>query len=104
MPYVDQKSNILASVGQSIIVLSFVSALLMHVDLTEESFDINAIGGIMLLANVPMSLVLIFDTVFTFKDQVHSSAMGILAAEMGGKGATYRYPSPSTQITVALRT
>ena len=89
MPYVDQKTNILSITGQFLVVLSFLSALLLRVDLSAEMFTVDMIGTVILAANVPMLLYLTYDTIITMRDELHAAPIDMLQAEMGGENATY---------------
>ena len=59
-PYLDEKTNILSLTGQLIVVMSFLSALLMRVDLEGEAFTVDMVGFIILAMNVPMMGYLIY--------------------------------------------
>eukprot|EP01048_Picozoa_sp_COSAG05_P023452 COSAG05_NODE_5085_length_1268_cov_0.873396_3_plen_113_part_00 len=54
MPYCDHKTNILSIIGQLLIVVSFLSALLLRVDLSAEAFNIDTISNVLLFSNIPM--------------------------------------------------
>jgi hypothetical protein len=89
-PYLDEKTNVLSIVGQLIVVLSFLSALLMRVDLEGEAFTVDMVGFVILAANVPMMLYLIYDTWFTMQEEIHAAQLDMIAAELGGPGAKYK--------------
>jgi hypothetical protein len=89
-PYQDGKTNILAIVGQLIVVLSFLSALLLRVDLVGEAFTVDMIGGVILLANVPMMGFLVWDTLVTMSAEIHAAQIDMIRAELGEAGAKYR--------------
>lgn len=55
-PYCSFSSNVLACLGQGVLALSFLSALLLRVDLTGEQFTADMIGTAIIAANVPMAL------------------------------------------------
>jgi hypothetical protein len=102
-PYLDEKTNVLSIVGQLIVVLSFLSALLMCVDLEGEAFTVDMVGFVILAANVPMMLYLIYDTWFTMQEEIHAAQLDMIAAELGGPGAKYKCLR-DVDITKKLRT
>jgi hypothetical protein len=89
-PYLDLKTNVLAITGQSLVCLSYLSALLLRVDLTGEAFTVDMIGGVIISANVPMMTYLVYDTWMTMKEELAAAKIDLLKVELGGIGATYQ--------------
>jgi cytochrome c5 len=89
-PYLDVHTNVLAMMGQTIVVLSYLSALLMRVDLATEAFTVDTVGTILIACNIPMMLYLAWDTWTKMQIKFFEVQIDLLAAEMGGVGATYR--------------
>ena len=52
LPYEKWQTNVLSVMGQGVIVLSFLSAVLLRVDLDSESFTVDAIGTVIVIANI----------------------------------------------------
>ena len=52
LPYEKWQTNVLSVMGQGVIVLSFLSAVLLRVDLDSESFTVDAIGTAIVIANI----------------------------------------------------
>ena len=52
LPYEKWQTNVLSVMGQGVIVLSFLSAVLLRVDLDSESFTVDAIGTFIVIANI----------------------------------------------------
>ena len=95
------KTNILSILGQLIVWLSFMSALLLRVDLSAESFTTDHLGGFILCSNIPLVLFLGYDTIVTMREEVNTATIEMLISEMGGSGATYTCKS-STIVTPNL--
>jgi len=89
-PYLDVHTNILAVMGQTIIAMSYMSALLMRVDLEAESFGVDTVATVLIAANVPMLLYLAYDTWMKMQIEFYSVQVELLADEMGGVSAVYR--------------
>lgn len=88
-PYDDYKTNILALAGQAIVVLSFLSALLLRVDLSAEAFTVDMIGFVILASNIPMMGYLIYDTYATMKEEIHAATRDLITAELGYEDAEF---------------
>ena len=88
-PYQKFQTNVLVILGQAIIVMSYLSALLMRVNLDSESFTVDTIGSVIILANVPIVFYLVIDTYKTVKDQMMSAQIDLLASELGGASGRY---------------
>ena len=82
-PYLDVHTNILAVMGQTIIAMSYMSALLMRVDLEAESFGVDTVATVLIAANVPMLLYLAYDTWMKMQIEFYSVQVELLADEMG---------------------
>merc|ERR1711871_531437 len=82
-PYKKPQTNVLIITGQAIIVLSYLSALLLNVDLDAESFTIDTIGGVIIAVNVPMSVYLVVDTYITMRDEMMTAQIDLIASELG---------------------
>ena len=89
-PYLDPKTNVLSTVGQFIVVLSFLSALLMRVNLEGEAYLVDVVGFVLLAANIPMMLYLVYDTWLTMQEEIHAAQLDMISAELGGPGAKYK--------------
>jgi hypothetical protein len=89
-PYLDPKTNVLSTVGQFIVVLSFLSALLMRVNLEGEAYLVDVVGFVLLAANLPMMLYLVYDTWLTMQEEIHAAQLDMISAELGGPGAKYK--------------
>jgi hypothetical protein len=88
-PYAKHQTNILSITGQAVIVLSYLSAVLLRIDLGSEAFTADAIGGVIIAANVPMGVYLVYDTFVTMRDELSKAQIDLLTSELGGAGATY---------------
>ena len=89
-PYESHRSNLLSYLGQAMIVISYLSAVMMRVDLEGEKYLTNTtIGMVMLLANLPMLLYLVFDSIVTIKDELHHVRIDIIKYELGKIGNKY---------------
>ena len=60
-PYRHSNTNILAIIGQCILVFSFFSTILLKADISGEVLSIDRIGILMVAVNVPMAAFFIFD-------------------------------------------
>jgi hypothetical protein len=89
-PYLDIHTNVLAMMGQTIVVLSYLSALLMRVDLATEAFTVDTVGTILIACNIPMMMYLAWDTWIKMQIKFFEVQIDLLAGELGGVGATYR--------------
>ena len=117
LPYEKWQTNVLSVMGQGVIVLSFLSAVLLRVDLDSESFTVDAIGTVIVLANIvspalttrlsptspciaavadadgccqqPMCVYVVYDTYETMKDELMTAQTDLLTSELGGAGARY---------------
>jgi hypothetical protein len=89
-PYLELKTNVLAIFGQQILVVAFLSSLLLRIDLTGEAFTADTIGNVLLMANAPMMVYLIYDTAITMKYELHAAKIDLLRATLGDIGAHYR--------------
>ena len=89
-PYADAKTNLLAITGEGVVALTFFSALLLRVDLTGEALTVDLIGGILLCSNIPMGLLLAWDTSITMQDELAAAQIDMLRAELGEDNARYR--------------
>ena len=89
-PYLDTKTNVLSTVGQFIVVLSFLSALLMRVNLEGEAYLVDVVGFVLLASNIPMMLYLVYDTWLTMQEEIHAAQLDMISAELGGPGAKYK--------------
>lgn len=89
-PYLDHKTNVLSTVGQFIVVLSFLSALLMRVNLEGEAYLVDVVGTVLICANIPMMVYLLYDTWVTMQEEINAAQLDMIAAELGGVGAKYK--------------
>jgi hypothetical protein len=89
-PYLDFQTNVLAIMGQGIVVMSYLSALLMRVDLETEGAWVNQIGTVLIALNVPMMVYLAYDTYVKMQVEFYAAQIDMLAQELGGMGAKYR--------------
>lgn len=96
--------------------MSYLSALLIRMDLSAESFTVDTIGGVIIIANVPICICkntchpqhsrplhaglsltgqlfalsdLVIDTYKTMKDEMMTAQIDLLASELGAKGDRY---------------
>eukprot|EP01043_Picozoa_sp_COSAG02_P085721 COSAG02_NODE_23313_length_722_cov_1.494382_1_plen_230_part_10 len=89
-PYSDPKTNLLAIVGEGVVCLAFLSALLIRMDLKGEALTVDMIGGIIIASNVPMMVLLCYDTVKTIQEEIIQLQKEVIKDELGGKNAQYR--------------
>jgi hypothetical protein len=101
-PYLKYQTNILSITGQAVIVLSYLSAVLLRIDLGTEAFTVDTIGGVIIAANVPMGVYLVYDTFATMRDEISKAQIDLLTSELGGAGATYLCVK-NVEITAKLR-
>jgi hypothetical protein len=89
-PYYERRTNVLAVSGQILIVIAYLSAVLLQVDLTGEWFTNDHIGYVMVLSNIPMSVYLLYDGLVTINVELHLARIDLLRAEIGEIGSQYR--------------
>lgn len=87
-PYNQRRTNVLSISGQVIIVLAYLGAVLLRVDLTGEMFTNVHIGYVMVASNVPMSIYLLYDGLVV-KMELHHARIDLLRAEIGAIGSKY---------------
>jgi len=89
-PYLEHRTNVLSISGQTLIVIAYIASMLMRINLDGEMFTVDAISGIILAANVPMTVYLLYDTWVTMREELHAARIDLLRAELGDVGSTYR--------------
>ena len=89
-PYLALRTNVLAIAGQSLIVIAYLASMLLRIDLSAEVLKIDHIGMIIIGANIPMTLYLMYDTYITLREELHAAKIDLLHAELGDVGSKYR--------------
>ena len=64
--------------------------MLLRIDLSAEVLKIDHIGMIIIGANIPMTLYLMYDTYITLREELHAAKIDLLHAELGDVGSKYR--------------
>ena len=89
-PYELSRTNTLAVFGQALIVVAYLSAVVLRVDLTGELFTVGMVGWAMIAANLPMAGYLIWDSYLTVRDELHHARIDLIRVELGRIGSHYR--------------
>ena len=89
-PYELSRTNTLAVFGQALIVVAYLSAVVLRVDLTGELFTVGMVGWAMIAANLPMAGYLIWDSYLTIRDELHHARIDLIRVELGRIGSHYR--------------
>jgi hypothetical protein len=74
MPFNDFRTNLLAIMGQVILVVSYFSTILLKVDLVGERMTHDDIGLMMTLFHVPMAMYFVFDLRQDVKEHLEGAA------------------------------
>ena len=61
LPYRDFRTNVLAIMGQLILVFSFFSTVLLKADMAGEVLTDDRVGILMVVVNVPMAVFFVWD-------------------------------------------